>query len=409
MKTSIVVRKKLTEEVLNVIVSMIDKINWPLKRKVMGEVTLLLLDGKPRVAEDVFGWGRATVQLGMNEFRSSIDCINDLSARKKPKAEEKNPKLLVDIVEIMTPYSQAEPSLRTTILYTDLTAKAVYGFLIGKGWCEHELPTVRTISNILNRLGYRLRTVAKTRVQKKTPYTDAIFENVHEMNAIGDADPETLRISIDTKATIDVGEYSRDGRSRGLEPVEALDHDMQAKQKIIPGGILEPKSGKAFLFFSNSYKTSDFMVDGLTLWWEERKQNLPEIKRIVINMDNGPECSGRRTQFLKRMVDFVDTTGLDVHLVYYPPYHSKYNAIERYWAGLEKSWNGYLLDSVNCILNRAGNFIWKGCRANVKFINTIYEKGIKVLGKEKDEVERRLKRSDRLALYDIEIIHKAVI
>jgi hypothetical protein len=223
------------------------------------------------------------------------------------------------------------------------------------------------------------------------------------MNAMADADPQTMRISVDTKATVDIGEYSRYGRSRGLEPVKAWDHDMRSKEKLVPGGILEPVTGRSFLFFTKSHKTSDFMADGLKLWWEERKQELSEVKRLFINMDNGPECSGRRSQFLYRMVEFVDTTGLEVRLVYYPPYHSKYNAIERYWAGLEKSWNGYLLDSVCCVLNRAGNFAWKGLRATVKLINAVYEKGVKVIGKEKVELEQRLTRLDRLPSYDITI------
>ena len=229
------------------------------------------------------------------------------------------------------------------------------------------------------------------------------------MNTLADADPQSLRISMDTKATVNIGEYSRYGRSRGLEPVKALDHDMRPKEKLIPGGILEPDSGRAFLFFTNSYKTSDFIADGLMLWWQERKQDIMQVKRLFINMDNGPECSGRRTQFLHRMVDFVDTTGLEVRLVYYPPYHSKYNAIERYWAGLEKSWNGYLLDSVNCVLNRASNFVWKDFYAMVKLIDAVYEKGVKVSGKDKTELEGRLQRSDRLPLYDITISPKTVI
>lgn len=186
-------------------------------------------------------------------------------------------------------------------------------------------------------------------------------------------------------------------------PVKALDHDMMVKQKLIPGGILEILSGRAFLFFTESYKTSDFMVDGLLLWWNNRKEELAYVKRLVINMDNGPECSGRRTQFLNRLIEFVDKTGLIVRLVYYPPYHSKYNAIERYWAGLEKSWNGYLLESVNTVLNRAGNFAWKGIHATVNLLRNVYEKGIRVCGNEKIQMEKRLKRSERLPLYDITI------
>lgn len=167
MKTSTLVRKEVSQQLVGLIARLVDMIPWPIRRSAMGDVTMSILDGKPRVAEDVFGWGRATVELGMNEFRSNIVCINDLSARQKPRAEDKNPRLLTDIVEIMTPHSQAEPRLRTTLWYTNLTAKSVYGFLLEKGWPEEELPTVRTIANILDRHDYRLHTVAKTKVQKK--------------------------------------------------------------------------------------------------------------------------------------------------------------------------------------------------------------------------------------------------
>jgi transposase len=209
---------------------------------------------------------------------------------------------------------------------------------------------------------------------------------------------------MDTKATINVGEYSRHGRSRGLTPVKALDHDMRPKEKLVPGGILEPVSGRSFLFFTSSFKTSDFMVDGLQLWWNERKQDLSGVKRLVINLDNGPECSGHRSQFLQRMTQFADATGLTLRIIYYPPYHSKYNGIERYWARLERSWNGYLLDTVTTVLNRAGNFLWKGFRACTQLLNKTYEKGVVVSGKEKAQLEQRLHRSEQLPWYDILIL-----
>jgi len=229
------------------------------------------------------------------------------------------------------------------------------------------------------------------------------------VNRIADADPEILRISVDTKATVHVGEYSRGGQSRGLKPVEAWDHDMRPKEKLIPGGILEPVSGKAFIFYSDSNKTSDFMVDGLELWWNENKPLYANVTNLVVNMDNGPECSGRRSQFLLRMVEFADIAQLTIRLVYYPPYHSKYNAIERYWAGLEKSWNGYLLDTTTAVLKRSANFVWKGLRASVHLMNAVYEKGVKLCGKEKAALEQRLQRCSKLPLYDITIKPKMVI
>ncbi len=61
------------------------------------------------------------------------------------------------------------------------------------------------------------------------------------------------------------------------------------------------------------------------------------------------------------------------------------------------------MDSVNCVLNRAGNFVWKGLSATVDLFKGVYEKGIKIFGKEKLELEQRLQRSEKLPLYDITI------
>lgn len=169
MKTSTVIRNGVTPQVIELIRRLVDMIPWPDRRSAMGDAIISLLDGKSRVAEDVFGWSRNTIELGMNEFRTKILCVNDISNRRKPKAEEKNPKLLADIVEIMEPHSQSESRLRTTLLYTNMTANTVYKNLLLKGWSEETLPTLQTISNILNRHGYRLRTVENTKVQKKRP------------------------------------------------------------------------------------------------------------------------------------------------------------------------------------------------------------------------------------------------
>lgn len=167
MKTSALARNGVSPELAGMISRLVALIPWPSRRLAMGDVAVTIMNGKPRIAEEEFGWSRSAVDIGINEFRGGISCVNDLSVRHKPKAEEKNPKLLDDIRRIMEPSGQAEPRLRTTLLYTNMTAQAVYDALVAEGWLPDSLPTVRTISNILNRHEYRLRTVAKTKVQKK--------------------------------------------------------------------------------------------------------------------------------------------------------------------------------------------------------------------------------------------------
>lgn len=131
-------------------------------------------------------------------------------------------------------------------------------------------------------------------------------------------------------------------------------------------------------------------------------------KELVLNMDNGPECSGRRSQFLYRMTTFADMAGFGIRLIYYPPYHSKYNNIERYWAGLEKSWNGYFLESVATIITRSCKFTWRGIAARAMLVYTIYQKVIKRYFKGKTNLEKRLTRSSNLRWWYISIRQKSV-
>src|SRR5690349_4897154 len=111
-------------------------------------------------------------------------------------------------------------------------------------------------------------------------------------------------------------------------------------------------SGALMLLFG-SRETSDARVDGLQMWWSQVKADPGHVKRLVVYPDNGPKNSGRRTQFLKRMVRFADWSGLEVRLVYYLPYHSKYNRVGRCWSSLEKKWNGVLLNSLEVALQCA--------------------------------------------------------
>ena len=79
-----------------------------------------------------------------------------------------------------------------------------------------------------------------------------------------------------------------------------------------------------------------------------------------------------------------------------------------YWAGLEKSWNGYLLNTADTVINRAGNFCWKGMRTVVSLVDDLYEKGVKICNREKKRLEQRLMRSTYLNWWDITIQPKMV-
>lgn len=205
---------------------------------------------------------------------------------------------------------------------------------------------------------------------------------------------------MDCKATVHIGEFSRGGMTRGDH--RACDHDLGCKETYIPCGIVDEKSGQLSLSFGSSYKTSDFIVDTLESWWHTLDTHEQEAtESIQIKMDNGSESSGQRTQFLHRMVQFVDAIGKPVQLLYYPPYHSKYNPIERCWGILEMHWNGTQLIDAATMVEWAKSMTWKGLHPIVGLSQKVYQKGISLAKKAMRAIEARLERHPELPKWDI--------
>ncbi len=222
------------------------------------------------------------------------------------------------------------------------------------------------------------------------------------MNAAADADAETLRISMDAKATVKVGPFSRGGKSRA--EVKAADHDFEAKARVTPVGIFLPATDELFLYGVSSKVTSDCLVDRLEQWWERVRERFASITTLVVNLDNGPETHSRRTQFLYRMVQFAHSSGLRVRLAYYPPYHSKYNAIERCWGILEMHWNGALLERVETVIEFARTMTWKGEHPLVELVTTTYKTGVKLTKEAMTMVESQVKRQPELEKWFVDIM-----
>lgn len=224
---------------------------------------------------------------------------------------------------------------------------------------------------------------------------------MRQRNEEADADEGVLRLSIDAKATVKVGPFARGGKSRVL--TKAADHDFHPLARVTPVGILLPASGELFLYGVTSKVTSDCLVDRLVDWWESVKERFSHIKTLLINLDNGPENHSRRTQFMQRLLEFVQQYHLTIRLAYYPPYHSKYNAIERCWGILEMHWNGALLDSVDAVIQYARTMTWKGKHPVVELVTTTYQTGVKLTKEAMKVVETQLERMPHLDKWFVDI------
>jgi len=172
---------------------------------------------------------------------------------------------------------------------------------------------------------------------------------VTRVNAEADAAPDVLRVSIDAKATVKMGPFARGGKGRVA--VTAADH----------------------------------------------------VTTLVLNLDNGPESHSHRTQFMARLVAFVQRERVSVRLAYYPPYHSKYNPIERCWGILEGHWNGALLDSLEAVCGFTASMTWKGLHPVVDLVTTTYATGVKLTTAAMAVVEAQVTRLPALDKWFVDI------
>ncbi len=204
-------------------------------------------------------------------------------------------------------------------------------------------------------------------------------------------DTSILRLSLDAKARVDIGSFDRGGKNRVVTETE--DHNFNPKTTVTPYGIFLPEEDELFLYLTESKVTSDFIVDVLEDFWKNQSWRFPNVKTLILNQDNGGENNSRRTQFMKRIVELAHQYQLNIRLAYYPPYHSKYNPIERVWGILEKSWSGSILDEVETALNFAKSMTWKGKHPIVvKLINETYSTGVKLTNQAMSAIEKQIER-----------------
>ena len=183
------------------------------RRSFQAEVAVELCSGNARQAERRFGWGRETVEKGLQERHHGVRCLEHFAARGRQRSEDKHPQLAADIRAIVEPHTHADPELKSSRRYTNLSAAEVRTALIGKGYPASELPSERTMRDILNRMNYRLKRLRKGRPLKKTEQTDSIFAAVKAVRDEVRDRPGTLEISMDTKAKVALGDYVRGGKN----------------------------------------------------------------------------------------------------------------------------------------------------------------------------------------------------
>jgi Rhodopirellula transposase DDE domain len=155
------------------------KLTGPKRRAFEAEMTLKYCGGNPLMAAAVFGWGRQTVALGLSERRTGIICLGAQAAYSGRKRwEEQHPQVAQALCQLAEAHAQQDPTFRTCLTYTRLTAQAALEALSEQGCGAEQLPSPSTMAVVLNRLGFRLRQVVKAKPQKKLKETAALCDNL---------------------------------------------------------------------------------------------------------------------------------------------------------------------------------------------------------------------------------------
>lgn len=311
------------------------------------------------------------------------------------------PNLIQDIEKVIEKYKNTDSSFKTETLYVSINPKSIIEELVVNYDYPEKFACYNTIHDLVIEMGYKFKKISKTKVLSKISETNAIFENVHEeLEDLKYSNEETAAISIDDKATKKVGNISDNGKS--WLNIQALDHDTTYDYAVKPFGILDLKTNESFVNCTTYSSTAKFKVDCIENYIIH-KNKTNKLKRLVIFLDNGPENSGRRKLWLKSLVDISIKYDIIIKLVYYPPYHSKYNKIERLWARIQICWNKVILDNLDKMIDCLGKITWCGIKCKARLIKDKYEKGTVVTMSEIEDMNKHIIRELGLENYSIVI------
>lgn len=359
--------------------------NRKIKTKLIVTLLLDLKEYSIRAVARVLNCSRKFIKKCSQIANYGFQLQLQMEFRGRKKKIQEFPNLPKQLEKIVEDHLITDSQFKTEKQYVRLTLKEIKQQLITKNGYKEKDISKSTLANILNEMGYNLKKVQKTKPLKKIEETNAIFDNVHKKKEEAMNSKTTALISLDTKDKVLLGPFSRKGKNR-IE-IKAVDHEL-TNNCLIPFGILDLKTNIPYFFNFTKKPTSLDLVDSIDEFWQENYAN-SKCNKLSILLDNGPDNSGVRTIFLKGLIEVCKRHNIQIELIYYPPYHSKYNPVERLWARLENIWNGFLLETKEICLKFMKNLTWKNNLSVTKLKTVKYEKGLTVNKKEMKELEEK--------------------
>ena len=269
--------------------------------------------------------------------------------------------------------------MNSDIRWTYLTQREIAESLSEKG-INISLPIV---SDLLNLHGYKKRKMDKCKTIKEVKNRDEQFLNINRLrnNFVEEGEPV---ISIDSKKKEPFGNLFREGNVYSQAALEVYDHDFTSLQTglVVPHGIYDICTNKAFINLGVSCDTAEFFYDSMMQWWEKYgKTHYPDATKLLILCDGGGSNSSRHYVFKEAVQKLANKIGITIRIAHYPAYCSKYNPIEhRLFPHVTRALSGVVLDNVQTVkslIEKRAN-TKKGLETSVNIIDKVYKTGKKV-------------------------------
>jgi len=347
--------------------------------------------GGDAVVSAATGLARETIRNGRCEIEQGIADGGRIRrpGAGRPSLKQTQPGLEAALERLVDPLTRGDPE--SPLRWTCKSRAKLASALTREGW--HVSST--SVGRLLNKLGYRLQAMQKTREGASHPDRNAQFEHI---NATAEA---FLRrgqpvISVDTKKKELVGDFKNGGREwqpKGM-PEKVLVHDFPQDSigKAIPYGVYDMARNEAWVNVGRDHDTPEFAVASIRQWWKMMgRRAYPNAKELFITADAGGSNGYRPRSWKLELQKFADETGLKIRVSHFPPGTSKWNKIEhRLFCHITQNWRGKALRTFESLVELIGNTRTQaGLRVRAKLDNRKYSTGVKVTKAEMDQLNLR--------------------
>jgi hypothetical protein len=304
--------------------------------------------------------------------------------RKKKTIEY--PNLKDDLNTLLEASIRGDPESK--LLWTSKSAPKILEELKKKGYKIG----LRTISKLLDVMGYSLQANKKTKEGNSHPDRDKQFENINakikEFQAAGQP-----VISVDTKKKELIGNYKNVGKeySKKGSPIEVNGHDFPDKElgKAVPYGVYDLAQNEGWVNVGINNDTAEFAAASIRRWWEVMgKKQYPNAKKILVAADSGGSNGYRIRLWKVELHKFAKEMGLEISVVHFPPGTSKWNKIEhRMFSFISLNWRARPLTSIKLVINLIeATTTETGLKIRCEEDSKVYQKGIKISDEELEKV-----------------------